>query len=56
MSKYWNEICDYDEGYTKADADEIGWCRTSCGNTKCKYHPKHHKCPRCGYEYNEATK
>ena len=33
-----DRICDYDEGYTKADAKEIGWCGTckisSCRNSK----------------------
>ena len=35
----WDNICDYDEGYTKADAEDFGWCRTckisSCRKSKC---------------------
>ena len=35
----WDNICDYDEGYTKADAEDFGWCRTcqisSCRNSRC---------------------
>ena len=33
-----NRICDYDEGYTKVDAKDFGWCKTckisSCRNSK----------------------
>ena len=43
MRKYINEICDYDEAYDKVDADEIGWCRTGCGCTQCKYHPDYNR-------------
>lgn len=38
-----DKICDYDEAYTRADADEIGWCRTSCGCTQCIYHPDYRR-------------
>lgn len=35
----WDNICDYNEGYTKADAEYFGWCRTcrisSCRKRKC---------------------
>lgn len=38
----WDNICDYDEGYTKADAEDFGWCRTcqisSCRKSKCHSH------------------
>ena len=35
MAKIDN-ICDYDEAYTRADAFEIGWC-ANCNHTDCPY-------------------
>lgn len=33
-----DRFCDYDEGYTKVDAEDFGWCRnctiSSCRNSK----------------------
>lgn len=29
-----NNICDYDEAYTRADVYDIGWC-SKCYNKKC---------------------
>lgn len=38
--KVVDRICDYDEGYTRADAYEIGWCyRCNC-NPDCPYKRK----------------
>ena len=30
-----NEICDYDEGYDREDAYEIGWCYECKCNYEC---------------------
>ena len=35
-----DRICDYDEGYTRADAYEIGWCYKCKCNPKCPYKKK----------------
>lgn len=35
-----NEICDYDEAYTKVDAYEIGWCHKCKCNPNCVYKKK----------------
>lgn len=32
-----SKICDYDEGYDRADAYEICWCYKCKANTKCPY-------------------
>lgn len=33
-------ICDYDEGYDRVDAYEIGWCCGCKCNPKCPYKKK----------------
>lgn len=33
-----DNICDYDEGYTRADASEIGWCSNCKCNKNCPYY------------------
>lgn len=35
-----SKICDYDEGYDRADAYEIGWCYKCKANPKCPYKKK----------------
>lgn len=35
-----DRICDYDEGYDRADAYEIGWCLRCRANPKCPYRKK----------------
>lgn len=35
-----DNICDYDEGYTRADAYEIGWCHKCNCNPNCPYKKK----------------
>lgn len=38
-----DNICDHDEGYSRSDAWEIGWCMHCC-NEKCSYkHKKGHR-------------
>ena len=39
MAKIDN-ICDYDEAYTRADASEIGWCAHCKCNENCPYYKK----------------
>ena len=39
MAKIDN-VCDYDEGYTRADASEIGWCVHCKCNENCPYSQK----------------
>lgn len=31
-----DNLCDYDEAYTREDASEIGFC-TNCSNYKCPW-------------------
>lgn len=33
-------ICDYDEGYDRVDAYEIGWCAKCNCNPECPYKKK----------------
>lgn len=35
-----DRICDYDEGYNRSDAYEIGWCFKCRANPNCPYHKK----------------
>lgn len=35
-----SKICDYDEGYDRVDAYEIGWCYKCKANPKCRYKKK----------------
>lgn len=35
-----DNICDYDEGYNRSDAYEIGWCYECRCNPKCPYKRK----------------
>lgn len=35
-----NNICDYDEGYERRDAYDIGWCHECKCNPKCPYKKK----------------
>ena len=34
-SDYMDNICDYDEGYNRSDAYEIGWCYECKCNYEC---------------------
>jgi hypothetical protein len=36
-----DKICDYDEAYSRKEAEEIGWC-SNCTNKNCPKN-KHHK-------------
>lgn len=38
-----DRICDYDEGYDRADAYEIGWCYKCKCNPNCPYKKKTEK-------------
>ena len=33
-----DRICDYDEGYDRLDAFDIGWCLKCKANPSCPYH------------------
>lgn len=35
-----DRICDYDEGYFRVDAYEIGWCYKCRANPNCPYKKK----------------
>lgn len=35
-----DKICDYDEGYDRVDAYEIGWCYKCKCNPECLYKKK----------------
>lgn len=38
--KIADRICDYDEGFTRADAYEIGWCHKCKCSPFCPYKKK----------------
>ena len=38
-----DRICDYDEGYDRVSAYEIGWCYTCKCNPNCPYKKKAEK-------------
>lgn len=38
-----DKICNYDEGYYREEAYEIGWCSNCKANPKCPYKKKSKK-------------